>query len=213
MIYKQIHELENQLGALEEDILTLEQQPSEAAGELAGRQTNPYLDDMIVEDNGTDDTAPDAGSDSGMSGKVAEPVQEVPEVAGGNGADAMYVSEMPDHVPADRMASEEAGESADSGWEGKSVMDIYAGREAWRTGMPGSELKDIMSAISLNDRALFINTLFREDPELFVNTIRDLNSMHSLDQAVEYIRVRFPEWDMDSELVYRFMMEVRRKLR
>ena len=92
-------------------------------------------------------------------------------------------------------------------------MDIYSDHEAWRTDIPGSELKDIMSAISLNDRALFINSLFSENPGLFVSTVSDLNTMSSLDDAVRYIRTHFPDWDMDSDLVYRFMMEVRRKLR
>lgn len=96
---------------------------------------------------------------------------------------------------------------------GAAVMDIYSDHEAWRTDIPGSELKDIMSAISLNDRALFINSLFSENPELFVSTVSDLNTMSSLDDAVRYIRTHFPDWDMDSDLVYRFMMEVRRKLR
>ena len=37
--------------------------------------------------------------------------------------------------------------------------------------------------------------------------------MATLDQVVEYVREQFPSWDMGSELVYRFMMAVRRKIR
>lgn len=104
-------------------------------------------------------------------------------------------------------------ESVAKGDSGVSVMEALAEKEAWRTDMPGSELSDIKSAISLNDRLLFINNLFHDDPSLFVNTIAALNSMSSLDEAVAYIRDGFPDWDMDSEVVYRFMMAVRRRLR
>lgn len=79
--------------------------------------------------------------------------------------------------------------------------------------MPGAPLDDIWNALSLNDRALFTNSLFREDPGLFADTVGILDSMDTLDEAVEYLSHEFPEWDMDSDLVYRFMMELRRKLK
>ena len=94
-----------------------------------------------------------------------------------------------------------------------AVMDVMTAKEPWRTDRPGASLKDIRSAISLNDRALFINYLFREDPSLFIDTVSVFNSMETLDEAVGYLKDNFPEWDMQSEVVYRFMMAVRRKLR
>lgn len=94
-----------------------------------------------------------------------------------------------------------------------AVMDVMTAKEPWRTDRPGSPLKDIRSAISLNDRVLFINYLFREDPSLFIDTVSVFNSMETLDEAVGYLKDNFPEWDMQSEVVYRFMMAVRRKLR
>lgn len=94
-----------------------------------------------------------------------------------------------------------------------AVMDVLTAREAWRTDMPGTEVKDIRSAISLNDRLLFIKSLFGDDPALFLSTLDRLNSMGTLDEAADFIRSAFPSWDMDSEVVYRFMMAVRRKLR
>ena len=83
----------------------------------------------------------------------------------------------------------------------------------WMTEMPGSEVANIISGISLNDRVLFINTLFREDPGLFQSTITSLNGMKSIEDAVAWLIERFPEWNLGSEVVYRFMMAVRRKLR
>ena len=94
-----------------------------------------------------------------------------------------------------------------------AVMDVMADNQAWRTDRPGLQVKNIISAISLNDRVLLINVLFKEDPLLFQNTISAFNAMTTLDEAVSYIQINFPEWDLNSEPVYRLMMAVRRKLR
>ena len=83
----------------------------------------------------------------------------------------------------------------------------------WMNDMPGGEVANMISGISLNDRVLFINTLFREDPSLFQSTISALNGMKSLEDAVAWLVARFPEWNLNSEVVYRFMMAARRKLR
>lgn len=94
-----------------------------------------------------------------------------------------------------------------------AVMDMMAEKESWRTDMPGSSVNDIRSAISLNDRILFINTLFHEDPIAFKDTLSELNAMTSFEEGVKYLKERHPEWNTESDVVYRFMMAVRRKLK
>ena len=94
-----------------------------------------------------------------------------------------------------------------------SVAEIMADAHPWRTDMPGTPVKDVRSAISLNDRIIFINHLFDEDPMAFQNVITQINTMTSLDQVEEYLRNGFPSWDFSSELVYRFMMAVRRRVK
>lgn len=95
----------------------------------------------------------------------------------------------------------------------KVIADQKYGNEAWRKDMPGPEVKDVRSAISLNDRVMFISTLFRDDSMLFQDVINRINALTTLEKAVQYLKENFPEWDMDSELVYRFMMSIRRKIR
>lgn len=94
----------------------------------------------------------------------------------------------------------------------KAVLDVMEDKQAWRTDIPGAPVKDILSAISLNDRVQFINVLFNGDPGLFQQARAQLNAMETLDQAVEYITSTY-NWDMGSQVVYRFMMAVRRKVR
>ena len=94
----------------------------------------------------------------------------------------------------------------------KAVLDVMEDKQAWRTDIPGAPVKDILSAISLNDRVQFINVLFNGDPGLFQQARAQLNAMETLDQAVEYITSTY-NWDMGSQVVYRFMMAVRRKVK
>ena len=93
-----------------------------------------------------------------------------------------------------------------------SMVDKLTAKESWRTDIPGAKVSDIRSAISLNDRILFINQLFGEDPAAFKDALTSLNSMDNFDQAADYIASAHPEWDMESDTVYRFMMAVRRRL-
>ena len=93
-----------------------------------------------------------------------------------------------------------------------AVIDVMAEKCAWRTDIPGSPVRNIISGISLNDRILFVNTLFKGDAQAFQATIALFNSYETLSQAEEFIRTNYPGWNLDSEVVYRFMMAVRRKL-
>ena len=94
----------------------------------------------------------------------------------------------------------------------QAVIDSMTDRNAWRKDMPGSQVRDIRSAISLNDRILFINWLFGEDPMAFQDALTKINQMSTLDEAVAFLADAYPQWDMESDVVYRFMMAVRRKV-
>ena len=93
------------------------------------------------------------------------------------------------------------------------IIDTMTDKQAWRTDMPGSPVKDVRSAISLNDRILFINKLFDEDPMAFQEAIGKVNSFETFAQVVEYISTEHSDWNLESDTVYRFMMAVRRKVR
>ena len=129
---------------------------------------------------------------------VSEPETVVSDPEPVSEPEANVAVEQP--VLADKVASRQA------------VIDAMASKQAWRTDMPGSPVRDVRAAIALVDRALFINTLFGEDAASFINAVNAVNQMTSLDEAVEYITENYPGWDMESDIVYRFMMAVRRKV-
>ena len=93
----------------------------------------------------------------------------------------------------------------------QAVIDEMMTRQAWRTDMAGSHVNDVRSAISLNDRILFINTLCHEDAVEFTSLVGEINAKSSFDEAVDYVFATHPQWNFESEVVYRFMMAVRRR--
>lgn len=124
------------------------------------------------------------------------------------------VEEEDDDLPGVFDISEPVTVADKASVEAKPILnEVITADYAWRKDMPGTPVRDIRSAISLNDRVIFINLLFKEDAQAFVDTLSKINAMETLDQAVGFVCASFPEWDLSSELVYRFMMAVRRKVR
>ena len=117
-----------------------------------------------------------------------EPVGEMPGQAGNDVPEPVIE---PDPAPAPKMDTE---------------------KMAWRLDKPGLPVKNIRSGISLYDRALFIGTLFKEDYALYDQTISELNTMATLDEAVDYLLTHFPDWNLKSDIVYNFIMAIRKKL-
>lgn len=184
-----ILDMEARLDAMKEELSALES----AVGDIAPEE--PVSDEIALEDP----VSRDIVQEDPASGDI------VPEESASD--------EIVQEEPASDGIAPEAPAAVHDLLRMSAIKDVYARKEAWRTDMPGAPLDDIWNALSLNDRALFTNSLFREDPGLFADTVGILDSMDTLDEAVEYLSHEFPEWDMDSDLVYRFMMELRRKLK
>ena len=191
--------LRAQVAAVEARVAELEAALAEPAG--SDRPSSQDVRDVLEAEKSpfgnasltsSDTPAPDA--DSSSPSLTSEPA---------------VLSEPEAEEPVD-LEIELIGESAKPA---PAVIDVFAEDCAWKTDIPGSELKNIISGISLNDRILFINTLFKGDAEAFQNTISVFNSYERLSQAVEYVGQNYPNWNLNSEVVYRFMMAVRRKLR
>ena len=159
---------------------------------------------------------------------VEEPVQEAPVAAEPEietvveAASEPMTEDLPEEILLEDQAAEETApiivaepepEEVVKPLVKEAIIDAMTEKQAWRTDMPGTQVKDVRLAISLHERVLFINHLFSEDPMAFQTTVNKVNASASLDEVVEYVKETFPQWDLDSDLVYRFMMAVRRKIR
>jgi len=119
-------------------------------------------------------------------------------------------ADLPDNLPADLPVPEPEEEVEER--PAAPAPDPETASLPWYVDKPGLPVKNIRSGISLYDRSLFIGTLFKEDFALYDKTIADLNALDSLDGAVAYVTEHFPDWNLRSDIVYNFMMAIRKKL-
>lgn len=242
-IRSQLESLEAQMADLEAAVSaqSAEQEalPAEAAEVVAAAAVPAPAPEPVAEPEpapvAEPEPAPEPEPEPAPAAPVAvvEEVQDLPEepAAEAPAAPAPVIED----VPSDTLVMEEAPEPIDLGISDFSivdidmpaanindaeavnvkpaVMDVMAEKCAWKTDMPGTPVKNVLSAISLNDRILFVNTLFGEDAALFQQTIQIFNTYTTLAEAEAYVRTNFRNWDMNSDVVYRFMMAARRKLK
>jgi hypothetical protein len=71
-------------------------------------------------------------------------------------------------------------------------------------------LKDISTAIGLNEKYLFIKELFNDNAALYQNTIDKLNNFANFNEAIQFIDDYF-EWDFDAEQVQKLLELVHRR--
>ena len=154
------------------------------------------IDSRIAELESLETKAPEAKPEEPVDLDIDIPEEPLPEVTIETKPEEEQITEAPEDIPV----------------QGPAIIDQATRKRAWEIDMPGTPVSNILSAISLNDRLLFINTLFKKDPALFQDTLRIFNGMDSLAAAEEYIQENFQDWNLESDTVYRFMMAVRRKL-
>lgn len=187
-VAEDIEDMPEETVVLEEEALQEPESQEIEASQEPGAQEIDDMPEADVQDNaGEDLPGDDGGSLFGGFGEVEPALAKTRSVKTVNDANSSRVH--------------------------KTIGESHTGTRAWLTDMPGPEVKDVRSAISLNDRVMFISSLFREDSMLFQDVVSKINAQTSIDKVVSYLEEIFPEWNMDSELVYRFMMAVRRKIR
>ena len=228
-IEAELASLKQQVYALEEKVEALRQLPSgeETAEEsdFTGleigvsdlpEETAPVAEETVVQteiepvemDLSIDDLpGPEPVSEPEPAPEPEPVVESVPEPVVEEIPEPVPVPEPePEPAPAPEPVPEPAPKPA------PAVPRPETERLPWRLDKPGMSVKNIRSGISLYDRALFIGTLFKEDYALYDKTIGELNGLSTLDEAVDYLLDRFPDWNLKSDIVYNFMMAIRKKL-
>ena len=195
-----LREIESELASLKRQVLALEEKVE------ALRQA-PVQEETPVEESDFTDM------EIGVSDPISEPVKEqvvepviedLPEPE----PEPVPASAEPEPVPAPAEPEPAPAPVAPKPVVPRPETD----RLPWRLDKPGVAVKNIRSGISLYDRALFIGTLFKEDYALYDKTISELNGLANLDEAVDYLLERFPDWNLKADIVYNFMMAIRKKL-
>lgn len=190
--------LKEQMDALQTDIENLKAEAQAVPEPVAEPEPVPATPEIESIDLSLEDFT--------AAGPAAEPEEQPDNLFG----DASEIT-AEEIVPRRKRGARAVYETATGG--SRAVVDAMAAKAAWRIDMPGPEVRSLRSAIALGDQVVFINRLFRKDSALYQSTIDALNNMSTLSEAVHYLSETFPEWDLDSDDVYRFMMAVRRKVR
>ena len=207
-IEAEIASLKEKVRALEDKLEAFRQQPSEekAAEEsdftdmeigVADLPEMPVPEAVDAPAPALEEVAVQAESEEPV--EIDLPVEDLPEPE-------------PEPAPQPELVEEPVPEPVEEPKPAPAAPREGTERLPWRLDKPGISVKHIRSGISMYDRALFIGTLFKEDYALYDRTIGDLDTLSNLDEAVDYLLDRFPDWNLKSDIVYNFMMAIRKKL-
>ena len=86
--------------------------------------------------------------------------------------------------------------------KGKSLNDLLTENKTQELKLPGSHIEKLEYAIGLNDRFQYTRELFDNNPELFKNTIRQIDQLSSLDEAVSYLNSHFKWKKTDTSIQF-----------
>lgn len=190
----EIESLKKRISTLEESVVAMkaemESVPVETSSAPASEDVDIDIDIVDIPESEPEDLPP-------FDEKPAEPVAPV-EVDLPLAEPELEIEAKPEPAPEPQAP--------------KKSLKTVDGSYAWQSAKPGMPVKNLRSAISLFDRALFINTLFKEDYSLYDKTISELNQVASFPEAIDYILTNFPDWNLASDVVYSFMMAIRKKL-
>ena len=184
----------------EESEENLEEEGKEVSEKLAGEREE--FSDMIPEN---EDNKPESevGKESGISFEYMAEDTGIEEIA-----------------EKEEVYDEPLGENDGLDYYGEAKMINDAAKPDWydwEVDYPASYIDDVYKGISFNDRYEFVKELFNvtgnldEAEMIFKETLDAINEMENFKVVVAYMRERFPQWDEQSDEVYRFYMAVRRK--
>ena len=74
-----------------------------------------------------------------------------------------------------------------------------------------AKIEDIKKSLSINQRFMFVNTLFNGSEEAFDRTVEHIESVSNSEEAISFLTHKFTNWDHDSEEVSEFIQLVRRR--
>ena len=97
----------------------------------------------------------------------------------------------------------------DSFLKGKSINDLITDQQKLEFKLSNRPVSSIRSAIGINDRFQYIRELFDGDSEKFMKTVKDLDAMDHVADAVNYLRTHF-RWKKN-ETSLKFVNLVKRR--
>ncbi len=104
---------------------------------------------------------------------------------------------------------EAMGRLGDSFLKSKSVNDLITDQVKLEFKLSNRPVTSIQSAIGINDRFQYIRELFDGNNQKFLETVKTLDSMDNIRQAIDYLRIHF-KWKKN-ETSLKFVNLVKRR--
>jgi hypothetical protein len=148
-----------------------------------------------------------------MVAEAAEKAEEKKPIKESEPANSEEVSKEEEND--DEMLNEEEDKTeansrlGDSFLKGKSVNDLITDQHKLEFKLSNRPVTSIQAAIGINDRFQYIRELFDGDNEKFLETVKALDSMSDIKEAVDYLRNNF-KWKKN-ETSLKFVNLVKRR--
>lgn len=114
-----------------------------------------------------------------------------------------------DMLEEDNERTEANSRLGDSFLKGKSVNDIITDQNKLEYKLSNRPVSSIQAAIGINDRFQYIRELFDGDSDKFLETVKTLDSMQNIKEAVDFLRRNF-KWKKN-ETSLKFVNLVKRR--
>jgi hypothetical protein len=126
----------------------------------------------------------------------------------------LHLSE--DHKKAGKNLAEALANRVDYSFETpeKSILNDILSHEQGETladQHQKSRIQDIRKSLSINQRFMFINSLFNGDEQAFDRTLDHLETIENEDDAMSFLNHKFSNWDLATEEVQEFMLLIQRR--
>lgn len=162
-------------------------------------------DEFETEDPVFEDEEPDFEEEENIPEEEVEEeeVEEQPE------AEEVAEEHEAEEVEEEETETEENIAEEEVQEEQKAQRDWYD----WEVDYPAEYVEDLMGSMGINDKLEFMRELFGSDPQIFDRQMKEIDSMPNFKAIVSFFRQAHPDWDQESDTVYRFYMHIRRKFR
>ncbi len=140
----------------------------------------------------------------------AEEKEVIPENKSSEKADESKEPETDEEMLGDEDVKTEANSRlGDSFLKGKSVNDLITDQQKLEYRLSNRPVSSIQAAIGINDRFQYIRELFDGDTQKFLETVKAVDSMSDIKEAVDYLRNNF-RWKKN-ETSLKFVNLVKRR--
>ena len=208
-----------------EDENTAPEPIHKTAEEISGKITEEKITETVIEEpvileSKKEETVQKIEIEKEVEIQKEEPVQEVVEVEKEEVVEAVTEESKIEEDSVEsfensdvELEEEESAETnqrlGDSFRKGKTVKDIIHDQNKLEFKLSNRPVSSISSAIGINDRFQYIRELFDGSSERFQETVKSLDEMNTINEAVSYLQQNF-KWKKN-ETSLKFVNLVKRR--